>query len=331
MFYQSKRHFSTKEWRFLKSPRTVGIVGVPFNGGQSKVGVDQGPVRMLNAGLKEQVQSLGWNVLLNSDFQKFIDLNPKGLETTETQKRVRNSWHVGSATKEVAERVRLHQARGEMALTLGGDHSVAIGTVSGTASVHPEFCCVWVDAHADINTPYTSQSGNLHGCVLSFLLGLGTKDISGETMAGFEWVKPVLTPDRLVYIGLRDVDPGEKEIIKRLGIKAFSMHEVDRYGIGRTVEMALDHVNPNRDLPIHMSFDIDALDPSEVPSTGTPVRGGLTFREAHFLAEFVSETGLMVAFDLMELNPALGNEEQASKTTQNACSLVRAAMGETLL
>jgi arginase len=156
-------------------------------------------------------------------------------------------------------------------------------------------------------------SGNIHGMPVSFLLGIGSK------IPEFSWVKSLLKAQRLVYIGLRDVDVGEKQILRENKIKAFSMHDVDKHGIGKVVEMALDHVNPNRDLPIHLSFDVDALDPSVAPSTGTPVsqfifissseiliasqqvRGGLSFREGHYICEAISETGLLVALDLMVL------------------------------
>lgn len=142
-----------------------------------------------------------------------------------------------------------------------------------SCSHHPNACVIWIDAHADINTVATTDSGNLHGMPVSFLLGLPGNE---ELHANFSWLTNAsnvkLLASRLVYIGLRDVDAGEKKILKDHGIKAFSMHHVDKYGIGKVVEMALDHVNPNRDLPIHLSFDVDALDPSVAPSTGTPVR-----------------------------------------------------------
>lgn len=155
-----------------------------------------------------------------------------------------------------------------------------------------------------------SSTGNIHGMPVSFLLGIGSQ------VSEFSWVKPILKAERLVYIGLRDVDEGEKRILRENKIKAYSMHDVDKHGIGKVVEMALDHVNPNRDLPIHLSFDVDALDPSVAPSTGTPVRmtsinsvhmlillvqvrGGLTFREGHYICEAVCETGLLVALDLV--------------------------------
>ena len=157
---------------------------------------------------------------------------------------------------------------------------------------------------------------------LSFLLGIGPQ------VAEFAWVRPLLKAHRLVYIGLRDVDQGERRILKENGIKAFSMHEVDKYGIGRVVEMALDHVNPGRKLPIHLSFDIDALDPAVAPSTGTPVRGGLTFREGHYICEAGYETGCLVAVDVMEVNPSLADKESVQQTVAVGCSIIRSALGE---
>lgn len=146
------------------------------------------------------------------------------------------------------------------------------------------------------SSPHPCHIGNIHGMPVSFLLGLGPK------IEEFAWVQPLLKPHRLVYIGLRDVDVGERRLLRENGIKAYSMHEVDKYGIGRVVEMALDHVNPGRKLPIHLSFDVDALDPTVAPSTGTPVRGGLTFREGHYICEAVYETGCLVALDIMVSN-----------------------------
>lgn len=173
----------------------------------------------------------------------------------------------------------------------------ALGTVSGSLRAHPDAALIWIDAHADINTPATTPSGNLHGCPVSFLLGLPGTDV--EPFKTWLPAKPLLKSDSLVYIGLRDIDSGERKILRENGIKAFSMHEVDRYGIGRVVEMALEHVNKGKEIkrPIHLSFDVDALDPSVAPSTGTPVRGGLTFREGHYICEALYETGCLVAMD----------------------------------
>lgn len=227
---------------------------------------------------------------------------------------------VSAVTKRISEQVYEHAQQGRFVLTLGGDHSIAIGTVSGTAKatrerLGREMAVIWVDAHADINTPEASPSGNIHGMPVAFLTGLAEekrKDIFG-------WLKAEqkISLKKLVYIGLRDVDIMEKKILREHGIKAFSMHDIDRYGthacekkeirsdmlmldrdgIGRVMELALGHIG--NDTPIHLSFDVDALDPQWAPSTGTPVRGGLTLREGDYIAECVHETGSLVAMDLV--------------------------------
>ena len=188
------------------------------------------------------------------------------------------------------------------ALLIGAEY----GQSNNLCSKYPDACVIWVDAHADINTPTTTDTGNIHGMPVSFLLGLD------KSIPEYQWINRYLATNRLVYICLRDVDAGERKILKENGIKAFSMHEVDKYGIGKVVELALDHVNPNRDLPIHLSFDVDGLDPSVAPSTGTPVRGGLTFREGHYICEAIYETGLLVALDIMV----------STSITKTACPLL---------
>ena len=263
-----------------------------------------------------------------------------------------------------------------MVLTLGGDHSIAIGTVSGIARAvkerfagRRELAVLWVDAHADINTPETSDSGNVHGMPLAWLTGLARADkgeggrreifgwlneggddgaaassatadnsingssggaangVAGEKGAGgIEGA--ALSLRKLVYIGLRDVDPGEKAILREHGIRAFSMNDIDRHGIGRVMDMALAHIG--QDTPIHLSFDVDALDPQWAPSTGTPVRGGLTLREGDFICECVHETGSLVAMDLVEVNPLLVDDGR-EETVRAGVSLVRCALGDTLL
>ncbi|KAG5720872.1 Arginase [Termitomyces sp. T112] len=307
--------------RFIAEPKTAAIIGCPFSGGQPRPGVDKGPIHLVEAGLVKQITDLGWRVKFDGHHQ-FEDVDaasdpPVGI--------LKNPRLVSRVTEAVAEAVGQHARNGELTVTLGGDHSLALGTVSGTLSAHPEACLIWIDAHADINTVETTESGNIHGMPISFLLGIGSQ------VSEFSWVKPLLKADRLVYIGLRDVDAGEKRILRENNIKAFSMHEVDKYGIGKVVEMALEHVNPRRDRPIHMSFDVDALDPSVAPSTGTPVRGGLTFREGHYICEAIYETGLLVGLDLMEVNPSLADATSVHQTVQVGCSLVRSALGETLL
>lgn len=248
---------------------------------------------------------------------------------------MKNPRAVSAVTQKISEQVYSHAKEGRCVLTLGGDHSIAIGTVSGTAKairerLGREMAVIWVDAHADINTPEVSDSGNIHGMPVAFLSGLA----KGDSPDVFGWIQPEhqISVKKLVYIGLRDVDRGEKLILREHGIKAFSMHDIDRHGIGRVMEMALGHIGS--DTPIHLSFDVDALDPLWAPSTGTPVRGGLTLREGDYIAECVHETGSLIAMDLVEVNPTLEpgvNDIGAHETVRAGCSLVRCALGESLL
>jgi len=223
---------TTSRWQFLKS-KTVGIVPAPFSGGQPKGGVEHGPSHLIEFGLLEQLEGLGWNVDWDQNMPHYEQYHVKDDPHIG---KLRKPKFVGDVTHKVHDACRAVAEKGEFCLTLGGDHSVAIGTISGTSAVYDDLCVVWVDAHADINLPETTTSGNIHGCPVAFLLGL-----AGD-IAPFSWLKPCLSPDRLVYIGLRDVDGPEKKILSMLGIKVFSMYEVDKYGITKVMEMALDHV-----------------------------------------------------------------------------------------
>jgi len=316
---------STIKYKFIQSPSTVGVVGVAFSGGQARGGVEYGAQTLEEFGLHKQLADLGWKVEADIRCSDLTHLKPN--KDPEIGK-IKNAQYVSRVTEFLAGVIGEHCAKGHLALTIGGDHSVAMGTIAGSSKVHKDLCVIWVDAHADINKPLSTESGNLHGCPVAFLMGL-----EGTNMKEFSWLNPCLSPSQIVYIGLRDVDTAEKKILKDLGIKAFSMHEVDKYGIGKVVEMALDHVNPKRDRPIHLSYDVDALDPSVAPATGTPVRGGLTFREGHYICEAVAETGLLVAVDIVEVNPALANGDYhlLTQTVSVGCSLIRSSLGETLL
>ena len=238
---------------------------------------------------------------------------------------------VCAVTRQLSNQVYEHAKQGRFVLTLGGDHSIAIGTISGTAKAMRErlgrdIAVIWVDAHADINTPETSYSGHIHGMPVAFLTGLATEKPDGP----FGWIThdQRISVKKLVYIGLRDVDRAEKKMLRELGIKAFTMHDIDRHGIGKVMDMALGWIGS--DTPIHLSFDIDALDPMWAPSTGTAVRGGLTLREGDFIAECVHETGSLIALDIVEVNPRL-EEQGAAETVRAGVSIVRCALGDTLL
>jgi len=316
------------DWKFF-SKREIGITCVAFSGGQPREGVDLGPEYVLKAGLIQQLNSMNFNVVLTGDkIQSYKEFFPESDKPIGIVKRPRT---VGIINKILADQVYHHAKMGRLALQIGGDHSMAMGTIIGVARgvrerLDQDIKVIWVDAHADINTPETTDTGNLHGMPLAFLANLVK-----EKIEGLDWIEPCLKPENLVYIGLRDVDQGEKEILKKYNIKAFSMHEIDRYGIGQIMDMTLEHLSKgeNPQSPIHLSFDIDALDPSVASSTGTPVRGGLTFREGHYICEALYATGRLVGLDMVELNPAIGANHEDTITV--GCSLIRATFGETLL
>jgi arginase len=329
-----------KPKKFISRPDELGVVAVGFSGGQGKAGVDAAPQALIEAGLLTQLSDdLGYKLHGHDEVHMYEELMTADDADFRGMKRPAS---VSAVTRKISEQVYAHAREGRLVLTLGGDHSVAIGTIAGTARAvrerlgGREMAVIWVDAHADINTPESSDSGNIHGMPLSFLTGLATSDDEKY----FGWVKPEnqITVSKLVYIGLRDVDSGEKKILRDNRIRAFSMHDIDAHGIGRVMEMALAHVGT--DTPIHLSFDVDALDPMWAPSTGTPVRGGLTLREGDYICECASATGQLVGVDLVEVNPHLGGggggegAEAAlavGDTVRAGCSLVRCALGESLL
>ncbi|PHH75334.1 hypothetical protein CDD80_2465 [Ophiocordyceps camponoti-rufipedis] len=317
--------------RFLDQPDHLGVVAVGFSGGQPKAGVDAGPAALIQSGLLQQIRDeLGYRVHGDGQVSDYRHLVP---ESDPDYRGMKNPKTVSAVNQELATQVYQHASQGRLVLTLGGDHSIAIGSLAGSAKatrerLNSDVAVIWVDAHADINTPESSESGNIHGMPVAFATGLA-RDDNDEY---FGWIKDDMRVSlrKLVYIGLRDVDPGEKKILRDHGIKAFSMYDVDRHGISRVMEMALAHIGTHT--PIHLSFDVDALDPMWAPGTGTPVRGGLTLREGDFICESVHQTGQLVAIDLVEVNPSLAaTEAHAQETVRAGCSLVRCALGETLL
>jgi len=309
--------------RFLTDKQEISIVWGEAGYGTGKEGAELGPSAICTPEFLKELETLSWRSQVRN-----------GLIPREAKEEVggdigilKKPFAVAKAVRRVYEETRAIALQRKFALLLGGDHSLSIGSIAGSASANPDLCVVWVDAHTDINTPQTTLSGNLHGMPVAVLLGLESCNV----IPGFEMFEPCLTPNRVVYIGVRDLDPGEKQILRNLNIKAYSMHEVELYGIARVVQMALDDVNPERTRPIHLSFDIDGLDPREAPSTGTPVRGGLSFREGRFICEELNRTGLLVSMDLMEVNPAQGTSEDISFTVSTAQSLIYHALGKTLL
>jgi len=272
--------------------------------------------------------------------------NPTELHHTETHQGVVNAERMGSGLGLVHGEVLRAAEAGNFVLTAGGDHSIASGSLSALCEAHPGLGVVWIDAHADANTPTTSPSGHYHGMPAAHLMGWFGNEADAEPLAGFDWFTPGCLPEsRLAYIGLRDIDPDEGAAITRSGARVFTMRDVDKYGIAMVVEMAIAAVSgADGQAPLHISLDIDAVDPHFAPGTGTCARGGLTYREIHYICEECALTNRLVSMDLVEVNPGLdpppvegamhGDDDalgKASPTVRLAAELVLSALGKQII
>lgn len=297
----------------------IGVVGVPFSKGQSRPGTESGPDVLRNGGLMKRLATLGCRAKDHGDVEFDVVENDTPVD------RVKNPRTVARASLKIADKVESTLREDGHCLALGGDHSMAIGTILGHARVHPDLCVLWIDAHADINTPLTSDSGNIHGMPLSFLVEEMEPYV--PKLPGFENIKPCISAKNIAWIGLRDVDKGERKIIEELNMTAFSMQEVDRLGIKECVERAMKAIDPTNSRHIHLSFDVDSMDPTYIPSTGTPVVGGLSIRESFFIAEEVASTGRLSMVDVAEVNPLLGNESDVRSTVNTTLDVVERFYG----
>ncbi len=296
--------------------RKVTIIGAALDLGQGRRGVDMGPSAMRAAGLEERLRSLGYEVQDRGNVA-----SPEPEETALRDERARFLPEIKETCERVAALVAEARAAGEIPLVLGGDHSVALGTLGGLASVGGVGGVLWIDAHSDVNTPETSPTGNVHGMPLAAALGLG-----GEMFESDAWPLPAVDRRRVALIGTRELDAGERVLLREAGVRVFTMSEVDRIGIERAVREALDRVSgPGF---VHVSLDMDVLDPVVAPGVGTPVRGGLTYREAHLALELVAESGLAGSLEVVEVNPILDRENTTALT---AVELVASALGKRIL
>ncbi len=285
--------------------RNISILGIPMDLGAGRRGTDMGPSALRLAQLGPALERLGYTV---------TDLGNVAVSQAEAGERTRPGSSsarfldqiIEACTLAYQELTRLEE--GTIALTIGGDHSLAMATVPA-AFRGPARCSavVWIDAHADLNTPAGSPSGNVHGMPVAQLLGLPEHGADGIWGGG-----RLLQPEQLVYIGLRSVDPPEREVITELGIKAFSMSEIDRLGMARVFEETREYLEPFASW--HVSLDADAVDPLHAPGVGTPVPGGLTYREAHLLMESLAAHGRVASVDLVEVNPILDSRNQTAET-----------------
>lgn len=296
---------------------TVRIIGAPTDYGANRRGVDMGPSAIRYAGLAETVEPI---LPCQDDGDVPVPLaekrNPEALEIEGNAKFLRE---VREVARTLSDRVAQTLREGETPLTLGGDHSISIGTLNGSAR-DADLGVLWFDAHGDFNTPETTPSGNVHGMPLAAALGVGPFD-------GVDWADAGIDPEKVALIGLRSVDNAERETIRESAINAFTMSDIDEHGAVDVMETALAAATDGTD-GIHVSLDLDWLDPTEAPGVGTAVRGGVTYREAHAAMEEVAETEMLRSMDVVEVNPIL---DEHNATAELACELVASAMGKRVL
>jgi arginase len=300
-----------------EADREVAVIGAPLDLGAGRRGVDMGPSAIRYAGLHQQLaEKLGVRV---SDVGNVIS---PVVETTDMgDEHARYLAQILDLCDRLSTLVAETAERGALPLVIGGDHSVALGSLVGMAKVRGAGGVVWVDAHGDLNTPATSPSGNVHGMVLAAALGL-----AGDSFSRDGWPLPAVEAGKLALVGVRSLDEGERTLLRQLDAKIFTMSEIDRIGVEPCMREAIAHAAGAAFL--HVSFDMDVVDPDYAPGVGTPVRGGLSYREAHLAMETVAESGLLDSLDIVEVNPILDRE---NATGQLAVELVASALGARIL
>ncbi|MGK7378691.1 arginase [Planococcus sp. 1R117A] len=297
----------------------VSIIGVPMDHGQNRRGVDMGPSAIRYAGVVERIENLGHTVKDEGDIQIG---HADGSIDTDTN--LRNLKVVTDATEALGAKVFEVAEAGNFPLVLGGDHSIAIGTLAGISERHENLGVIWYDAHADMNTSETSPSGNIHGMPLAASFGLGH-----EQLTNIRGYSPKVKPENIVIIGARSVDPGERELIKERGIRVYSMHELDKMGMNAVIDDAIQYLKEERRTDaVHLSLDLDGIDPMYTPGVGTPVPGGITYRESHLAMELLHDAGIITSAEFVEVNPIL---DEKNRTADVAVALIGSLLGEKLL
>jgi arginase len=299
----------------MKPTDGVAVIGAQLDLGASRRGVDMGPSALRYAGLAERIESLGLSV----DDLGNISVEIPEIATMQ-DRHARYLPEILAACARLGAEVERAARGGRVPLVLGGDHSIAMGTLAGMHAAYGPGAVLWIDAHGDLNRPQTSPSGNVHGMPLAAALGACNFGLEG--LGEPPWVEP----GRAVVIGARQLDPGEKELIESLGMCVLTMTEVDRRGIASVMHEALSIIQGSRF--VHISFDIDVLDPEIAPGVGTPVRGGLTYREAHLAMELVAESGMLSSMEMVEVNPMF---DHGGVTVSLGVELIASALGSRIL
>jgi arginase len=309
------RHFDNGSFRDVSvqtDRREVALIGASLDLGAGRRGVDMGPSAIRYADLASRVQGLGITVHDRGNVEGAV---PEA--TSVGSERVRFLGPIKAACEQVADLVASSCEEGLVPLVLGGDHSVAIGTLGGLARVYGPGGVLWIDAHGDLNRPETSPTGNVHGMPLAVALGIAGPDFESPA-----WPLPAVEPHRVALVGTRSLDPAEVELLRSLDTHVYTMSDIDKLGVERVIRQSLTHLAGTGF--VHVSLDMDALDPEVAPGVGTPVRGGLSYREAHLALELVAESGLAGSFEVVEVNPILDRENETAKL---AVDLVASALG----
>ncbi len=299
----------------------VRIIGVPMDLGQSRRGVDMGPSALRVAGLQARIKQLGHAV---------EDIGNVPVKQAEEQhfgeKRAKYLAEIAETCKGLAEMVQKTLEDGMLPIVLGGDHSIAIGSMAGAAThfrkLEKRIGCLWLDAHGDMNTPESSPSGNVHGMPLASIVGHGAPELTD--LAGF---RPMIEPRNVCIVGARDLDSKERRIIKQSGIHVFTMRDIDERGMREVMAEALRFATDDSD-GVAVSLDMDFVDPEDAPGVGTPVRGGATYREAHLAMEMIADSEALVSLDVVEINPVI---DLHNKTAQLGVELVLSGLGNKIL
>jgi arginase len=303
------------------TPRKIRVIGVPLDLGQSRRGVDMGPSAVRVAGLEARLEALGHVVEDAGNVAVAIAEQKK-----EGDPHAKYLKEITATCTKHAELVVKTLEAGKVPITLGGDHSIAAGTVAGVAEFYRrqnlKIGLIWIDAHTDVNTPDSSPSGNVHGMPLAAIMGLGPSDL-----AGIFNFSPKVSPENCVLVGVRDIDAIEKENVRKAGIHVLTMRDIDERGMRTVMEEALRMAGRGT-AGYHVSLDMDWVDPEDAPGVGTPVRGGATYREAHLAMEIIADHGRMLSFEIVEVNPVI---DEHNRTADLAVELALSAFGKKIL
>lgn len=301
--------------------RNIAILGAPLDLGAGRRGVDMGPSALRLAGIGPRIAGLGYSV---EDLGNVFVEQPESTPSGPT--RAKYLSQITAACSALADMIDRTVRESRFPLVLGGDHSVAVGTIAGVSNAFKQqqnkIGVIWIDAHADMNTPQTSPSGNVHGMPLACCIGKGPEELIN--ILGYS---PKVDPANVVLLGVRDVDAIERQCVRESGVSAFTMRDIDERGLRDVMERALSIAGADT-AGVHLSFDMDVVDPDEAPGVGTPVRGGITYREAHLAMEIICDSQRLISMDIVEVNPVL---DEANRTADLGVELVLSALGKRIL